>query len=260
MLLYVGVLVIALVAYRLKKLTKFGAVAAFFVGSIIAFGLGFFGLLLLGLFFGSSSFWSSYHQQKKENEITEKGERRDGWQVVANGGAAGIMALLYSIFPSPIWLSAFIASLAAANADTWASEIGSLSRRKPVHITKWKAVEPGTSGAVSPLGLASALAGSFFIVFFGIYLWWGGVIYSYGLLLLLTLAGFMGNLMDTFVGATGQVLYRCKQCGMDTERKTHCGMKTRKTFGIRWLNNDVVNGICTLTGAVIGALIGQMFL
>ena len=48
---------------------------------------------------------------------------------------------------------------AAANADTWSSELGILSKSPPFLITTFKAVPPGTNGAVSILGLLAAIGG-----------------------------------------------------------------------------------------------------
>lgn len=116
---YVGVLLLAIYAKLAKKLTASGTIAAIFVGFAITWGLGWIGLLTLGLFFFSSSFLSSFKQQLKEEDINEKGSTRDGMQVLANGGVAAIMSVLYGLFLSPLYAIGFFASLAAANADTW---------------------------------------------------------------------------------------------------------------------------------------------
>ncbi|BAB05137.1 TIGR00297 family protein [Halalkalibacterium halodurans] len=255
-----GVLLLSVYAYKTKKLTLSGAISAFVVGALISFGLGFKGLLLLAIFFFTSGFWSRFYQERKENEITAKGSTRDGWQVLANGGFAAICALLFSILQDPIYICGFVASLAAANADTWASEVGPLAKRRPIHIIKWKPVDAGTSGAVSAIGTAAAFAGSFIIVVVSIFFWWSSSFASHHLLFSLTLAGFLGNLFDTLVGATGQVLYQCPRCGLETERKIHCNGPTEKKYGLRFLNNDTVNAICTGTGALFGIVAGLILL
>ena len=53
--------------------------------------------------------------------------------------------------------------MAAANSDTWASEIGSMSKGKPISVKTFKRAERGTSGAVSLLGTFAAVVGSFLI-------------------------------------------------------------------------------------------------
>ena len=52
-----------------------------------------------------------------------------------------------------------ISHYAAANADTWSSELGILSKSPPFLITTFKPVPPGTNGAISILGLLAAIAG-----------------------------------------------------------------------------------------------------
>src|SRR5512133_1341854 len=83
--------------YLGRALSLGGAIAAFCLGTII-FGLG--GLpwaILLLAFFIPSSFLSLVFKKRKETvELNyEKGSRRDAWQVLANGGIAGIFAIFH---------------------------------------------------------------------------------------------------------------------------------------------------------------------
>ncbi|MDT8861730.1 DUF92 domain-containing protein [Alkalihalobacillus sp. MEB130] len=259
-LLLFGVVLIALLAYYKKKLTFSGAITAVVVGSLISIGLGLFGLLLLGAFFFSSMIIGSIASSKKDLGIVDKGQRRDATQVLANGGVSAIIAIVYFIFPSELFICGFVASLAAANSDTWASEIGVHSKQLPLHLIEWTRVPPGTSGAITILGSIAAFAGSLFIVIFSIFLWSGTFSSIYVSLIILTLAGFLGNLFDTVLGGVWQVVYRCSQCSIETERRFHCNKKTIQIKGKSWMNNDFVNFGCTSFGAIIGILAAWLFL
>lgn len=239
------IIIVCVIGYYLKVLTLSGVIAAMLVGISIQIGFGMKGLILLGLFFGSSSVWSKFQQSKKKlyQEKLEKGERRDYVQVLANGGISALISLFAIIYPASIWLFIFMVCLASANADTWASEIGSLSKSKPFFITTLKRVDAGTSGAVSLLGIIAAMAGAFLIAFSGLLLWNQ---LSFKLLLIITLLGFIGNLIDTLLGALFQVKYICEQCQLETEKTYHCNRPTVKSRGISCLNNDVVNFLSIL--------------
>ena len=156
-------LIIAYIAYYFRFLSKSGAIAALLVGAIV-FGLG--GLahtaVLLSFFFSSSILSVILKKQKqKVNEKYAKGSRRDAGQVLANGGVATLCVVVGVIFPDqPVFWWMFCAAFAAANADTWATEIGVFSKFPPRLITSFKQVEAGTSGGITLLGSVSALAGA----------------------------------------------------------------------------------------------------
>jgi len=246
-----GVLV-AYLAYLGKALNRSGAIAAAILGAVV-FGLGGIpAALVLLTFFTSSSILSVLFRKHKQgvNGKHAKGSRRDAGQVLANGGISGIMIVLSVIFPDQEWLWwAFCASLAAANADTWATELGVLSPIRPRLITTGDRVEMGTSGGITPLGTLASLAGSFVVALVGFFLHRMPV----NILLLITLAGLAGSLVDSTLGATIQAVYFCPNCEKETERHpTHvCGTETRRIRGIAWLDNDWVNGFCTLTPVVL---------
>ncbi|MDP4171616.1 MAG: DUF92 domain-containing protein [Bacillota bacterium] len=229
----------ALAGYALRSLTLSGALAALVVGIAVFHGFGLSGIVLLGIFFASSSAWSKYKSSMKV-EIEErlaKGARRDWQQVLANGGLAGLVSVLYSVWPNNIYFMGFLVSLASANSDTWASEIGSLSKKKPFSVRSFTRVERGTSGAVSLLGTLSALAGSLLMAV-------SSVIFlnlPFEKAVFVFVFGFLGNLLDTLLGAFFQSVYFCHTCCIETEKKFHCGKVTGKLRGLTILDNDVVN-------------------
>src|SRR5512145_712716 len=105
---------------RVRWLTRRGAAAALAVGVATLWGFGWRGLILLLAFFVSSSLLTAAAKKSaaKGGEESGGGGRRNARQVVANGGIAAVAALAGN------W-AWFAGALAAANADTWATEIGS---------------------------------------------------------------------------------------------------------------------------------------
>jgi uncharacterized protein (TIGR00297 family) len=246
--------VTALAGFKVKSLTYSGVFGTIVVGFATALAFGFKGLLMLGLFFLTSSFWSHWkrEQKQKAQDKSEKGERRDFIQVFANGGISAAAGSLYLLFQSPLWLVIFLCGIAAANADTWASEIGTVSKRNPFHVLKWKKVERGTSGAVSILGTSAALCGSMLIGLFSFVLW---DIIDIKVALIIVIVGFLGNFLDTIIGGSIQVSYRCVKCGVETEKRIHCSLTTRRQYGVEFINNDVVNFISILGACIIGGVV-----
>jgi len=252
-------LLISLLAYRARALSKGGAAAAALEGTLI-FGLG--GLpaaVLLMTFFVSSSVLSRLFARRKSRfeEKFSKGSRRDAGQVLANGGAATLFMLIHGLLPGQVWpWVGFTAALAAVNADTWATELGILSRSTPRLLTDWKPVVPGTSGAVSLVGTLAALTGAGLVALAAGLLWQPATGLSIHLLpffAIMTLSGLAGALFDSLLGASVQAIYRCPACDKETERHpTHtCGTPTQLIRGWTWLNNDLVNTACSLVGAIL---------
>ncbi len=273
---FVLAIIIAWIAYRAGALSLSGAAAAALLGTLV-FGLG--GLewaILLVAFFASSSALSRVAKRRKA-EIEEKyskGARRDAGQVLANGGAAGGFVLLHTLFPAAGWpWLGFVAALAAANADTWATELGVLSPGQPRLITSGRPVERGTSGGVSLAGVAAAFGGALLIGLLGGLFFPGSAVLAFGgtpnelpqssmivgITLLVGLAGLAGSLVDSLLGATLQAVYYCPACRKETERHPlhACGAQTTRLRGLPWLNNDWVNAACTLAGAAFAVIVYQ---
>ena len=243
-------------AYRAHSLDKNGAFAAAFVGTIV-FGVGGWKwATLLLIFFITSSGLSRAFKQRKQglSEKFSKGNERDAGQVFGNGGLATLFAALHAFYPESIipWIG-FAASLAAVNADTWATELGVLNPTPPRMITDLrKRVEKGTSGGISLWGTLASLLGSSIIALLAVLLSPTAAMNA-NHFLLITLAGLAGSLFDSLLGATIQAMYFCPTDKKETERHPlhTCGTQTVHIRGWKWLNNDWVNLACGAFGVVV---------
>ncbi len=148
-------------------------------------------------------------------------------QVLANGGVAALSSLL-GLAGWGSWTHyAAAGALAAATADTWASEVGLWAGRGTRLLTTWEPVEPGRSGGVSWVGSGAGALGALLI---GSLAWASTA--DPRMPIAMSLAGMGGMLADSWVGATWE-------------------------GRVSWIGNDTVNWIGTGTGAVLGALLGS---
>jgi uncharacterized protein (TIGR00297 family) len=235
-----------LIAYQRRTLTTDGAVAAAVVGGVVFARGGLPASAALLAFFGSSSALSKLGERRKQQLplAQAKGSRRDVWQVLANGGVATLCVGL----GNP---AGFVGAIAAAGADTWATEVGLLATSPPRLITTLQVVEPGTSGGITLEGLAASAGGAVCVG-----LAWSLLGGGWRGLPSAVMAGMCGSLIDSWLGATFQALYHCPTCGVMTEESVHaaCGTSTQLVKGWSWVSNDTVNGLATLAGAAIGTL------
>jgi uncharacterized protein (TIGR00297 family) len=248
-------LIVALALWR-GSLTRSGGISALVVGTLI-FGLGgWVWGVLLAIFFVSSSLLSHFREEEKRlaADKFDKGHRRDAGQVLANGGLGALIAVASALFPSPIWFPFFIGLMATVTADTWATELGTLSRQPPRLITTGRRVEVGSSGGVSlPGTVVSAIGGAVIGLAAGLLSRETSLAAA---LVAGSVGGLTGSLFDSLLGATVQQIYYCDVCGKDTERRVHkCGNETRPLRGWRWLNNDLVNLMASVLGGFVALLL-----
>ena len=255
-------LLVGLLGWAARALAVSGMIAAMVIGALI-FGLG--GLpwaALMLAFFISSSLLSRMFSARKKSiaEKFEKGSRRDWAQVFANGGFGAFLAVISLLFLSESWTwLAFAGAMATVTADTWATELGVLSPKPPRLITSGKPVPTGTSGGVTLAGTAATLAGGVFIGLIG----WVFAPDSRTLAFLaaVSLAGLAGSMVDSLLGATIQAIYYDTDRQKETERKilNSDGTPADPIRGFVWMNNDVVNFISSVIGAITAVLLWNAF-
>ncbi len=236
---------VALIAWRARALTAGGALAAFAVGTATFGALGTAGAAVLLVFFVTSVVLSRAGRARKRG-LTDAGKSgpRDAGQVLANGAAGALCALL-ALRGDARYAAAFAGAFAAANADTWGTEIGTLFAATPRSILTLRPVAPGLSGGVTAAGTLAEIAGAALIA---------AVTLATGVAPFWPVAagGFAGALIDSALGASLQALRYCPQCRRFCEIEPHaCGANTRLVRGLAWIGNDAVNAIATVAGAAV---------
>ncbi len=138
---------LAVVGRAMGWLTAGGAIAAAVVGTAIFAGAGPAGASLLALFFISSSLLTRVaHSLRPLPGDPSAPAGRDASQVMANGLWAAVGAVLIGApCPGGGW-PLLTGALAAAQGDTWATEIGAFSPGPPRLLSTGRKVPPGTSG------------------------------------------------------------------------------------------------------------------
>lgn len=249
-----GALSISLAAWRMKALTRSGAVAAFVVGGcVFSFG-GIEAAVILIAFFISGSLLAKLNPQANQKEKNG----RDHKQVLSNGIAPVIGVLLTALTPIVREQATvfFLASLATATADTWATEIGIRYGKRVYNIFSFRPMQKGLSGGVSVIGLLASVLGAMFIGLLPLLPFWQGDKMC-GLVLVrifpvVAIAGCIGALIDSLLGATIQAKY--EKDGLYIEESI---TGSSRVSGISFVDNNVVNLISTIWGGLIGvALMG----
>ncbi len=176
-------------------------------------GLGYFFLLAMLVFLVLSAIVTQIGMRYKKS--LKVGQRPRGVRnVLANGMPPMIMALLFYLSNisgnaslSVLFLVGFLASVGAITADKFSSEVGVLSLHAPRMIFTWKKVKKGTSGGMSPMGLAAGAIAALlvsllvFMVAGQIGMLNGSRYFSVGRAFIAVLvAGFLGSLVDSALG------------------------------------------------------------
>lgn len=235
---------ISALAFFMRWLTLDGAAAALVVGTI-TFGLGGWPTALLVLCFFVSSTVLSGKYENEELSVTND-SRRNGYQVWANSFWLVTWLIIGILSQTFIYWMAAAAVLAVATADTWATELGSrrFDNSGTYLVTSLKPVPAGTDGGISVPGIVAALAGSFFISLVAMF----GFSISMMWFLLIAVSGFLGSVLDSYIGAK----FQGRICRLHIP-----GTRQKKKIVI---DNNMVNWIATGLGSIILIILNQLFL
>jgi len=148
---------------------------------------------------------------------------------------------------------AYVAFFACCAGDTWASELGVLSKSKPRLITMpWKAVVPATNGGVSLLGLvASALGGACIGLCHGVFLFRSIRTDILPLIVVGGLSGLGGSLLDSLLGAVAQATYYDSK--LNTIVKNPGSNEVQNRGGWPIFSNEMVNIVSSIVTALLAA-------
>jgi uncharacterized protein (TIGR00297 family) len=251
----IGALAAAIVAYiavRLRLLTAGGALAAFAIGTATYGALGPPGAAVLLAFFVTSAVLSRVGRSVKRTLVDAgKAGARDAAQVLANGGIAAACALC-ALGGDVRFVAAFAGAFAAANADTWGTEIGTLARRQPRSLLTLRPVATGISGGVTLAGTLAEIAGAATVAA-------SAALLSAHVVWPALAGGVAGALADSALGASLQALRWCPQCRRACETDPHaCGANTSLVRGASWIGNDAVNAFATATGAAVAFALANL--
>jgi uncharacterized protein (TIGR00297 family) len=239
------------IAYKLNWLGPDGAIAAAIIGVVI-YGIGElpFSFSVVYFFF-TANILGKY--KRRRQALTKRTESRNSVQVFANGLVPLVLVILWGFVQDAALVLFFLTAICTATADTWATELGALSKNQPRSIINFRRVEAGTSGGISSLGTVAACAGAFSNSQFSAYFFSNqlNINLSQQTIILISFVSVFAQFIDSFLGACCQARYRCAKCGQVVEEKIHCATPAAKKDGFQWLTNDMVNFISILAGIFI---------
>ncbi|KAI8850272.1 integral membrane protein DUF92-domain-containing protein [Chytridium lagenaria] len=280
---------LAIHGVRKGSLSKSGAAAAVLVGlATFTHPSVVFTIILLTFYLSSSRLTKVGMLEKvRLEEGASEASKRTAIQVLANGLTGSIISIVHALCVQPYvstasafgsfdsersfaeklnsaLLAAYIAHYACCCGDTWASELGILSKEHPILITSFKKVPPGTNGGVSKLGLIASLAGGAVIGVlptFCLFLSPNWTIWSSIICFVIGLSGsILGSLLDSILGATVQkTTYNKKTKKITPDHRIISATEKAEDFvhvaGYGILDNHQINFMSSLVLSVFTFLI-----
>ena len=236
--LAIGLSVFA-VAFFSRLIAYYGAILAAFLGSLFYFAYGVGGILFVLSCYAALVAVSLISKWLKNDlsDVVKKTKGKDIVEVLANGFWAIVATGLFLLTENAVFFAVSLMTVSAGFVDSFASDVGTLSRKVPYDIFRRRRVARGVSGGVTLLGSLASLTGALlFALAIVLLLEW-----KIFRILPITLILYAGAWVDTALGSLVQVKYCCTVCGKTTEKEEHCGKAASIVGGCRYINNDTVN-------------------
>jgi uncharacterized protein (TIGR00297 family) len=190
---------IALISVLLRVVSLSGGIAGAIAGLVVLHFGGWGSYAVLWAFFLFGTIASKLGYARKEKLGTAQSDRarrgaRHVWANVAVGAwlayAAGSLTHASAI---PVLALALAGAFAAALADTFGTELGTLYGRRPFLLSRMRAVPPGTRGAVSGAGILGGVLGAALVAATGA----AAGLYPFALVWIVVAAGIVGSLAES---------------------------------------------------------------
>lgn len=251
-MIFIGLVLSIFIAYTsfLTNWISLEATKAVVILGTIVLGFGGWALAFaVAFFFGTSSFLTTLNGNKVHHSSysveVSADNRRDGYQVWANGFWIAVFCTLWFALNSVAALIAAFGVVAAATADTWATEIGTRNPGKTLKITTFEKVKPGTDGGISLKGTLGGVMGALLISLFIFKL---GILSPLYFFTVIFFGGIFGLLIDSFTGAVFQ------------DNKVHVEAPEDFSDSTNTFTNSFINWASTGVSGLTVYLITQFFI
>lgn len=241
--------VISYVSLLGKRLTPHAALLSLVLGTLVYY-LGspylFWSMLI---FYSTSAILENYHNKP------EKEKQKNISQVIENGIAVLLFAILYYFVPVEPALTAAFVAVAGANGDTWGSGLGYYSKERVKELFTGKVLPKGESGGVTKLGLLGSLLGAVLIAVFSLFVPGENMLMRF---LIIVVFGFATSILDSAFGLLFQAKYVNETTGELTEKKPKSMKGYKKVHGYNAITNGMVNLLSITLVAILACLFGYI--
>lgn len=191
----------AVLALATKTLRPGGVLVAWVLGVTTWMAVGWQGFVLLLAFLlaGLGATFLGFKAKAQRGVAERRKGQRGAAEVLAKGGVLLVLVLQglgAKLTEGAVVSWAVAATLAAAWADTWGSELGGLWGRRVFRLPDGVAVPAGTPGGVSAVGLVASLAGASLTAGLGVAL---GLVPMGPWVGFVAVAGFLATLVESLL-------------------------------------------------------------